>query len=262
MKKKGNKIGWCDITVNPVTGCEGHCPYCYARGVNEKYGFIKNFSKPEFFPKRMKDFRTKEPLIIFIDSMSDVACWEQDWFMKVASEMYDNNHNIYLALTKNYGQYLNRIHWAKDNTGPTGRHVIENTFLGEDSDVWVGVTVTRTTDNPIMSSCYAYDFISFEPLLEEIEFDISLFYGKWWIIGSQTDKGKPVNMPKIEWVRSICEEAEKRDIPVFMKDSIKELMGDEFVRMFPAEFVEKKSGAVDFSDVINRNLNKQSMKGS
>ena len=32
------KIDWCDSTWNPVTGCEHRCPYCYAKGIAERFG--------------------------------------------------------------------------------------------------------------------------------------------------------------------------------------------------------------------------------
>ncbi len=43
----------------------------------------------------------------------------------------------------------------------------------------------------------------------------------WVILGAQT---KPTVMPKIEWVQEIVEAADKAGIPVFLKDSLKQLM--------------------------------------
>ena len=34
---KKTKIDWCDSTWNPVTGCLHGCPYCYARGIAERF---------------------------------------------------------------------------------------------------------------------------------------------------------------------------------------------------------------------------------
>lgn len=31
------KIEWCDSTWNPVTGCYHKCPYCYARGIANRF---------------------------------------------------------------------------------------------------------------------------------------------------------------------------------------------------------------------------------
>ena len=36
MKK--TKIDWADATWNPVTGCLHGCPYCYARGIANRFG--------------------------------------------------------------------------------------------------------------------------------------------------------------------------------------------------------------------------------
>jgi len=32
-----NKIGWCDLTFNPVWGCLNHCEYCYARKIAKRF---------------------------------------------------------------------------------------------------------------------------------------------------------------------------------------------------------------------------------
>ena len=31
------KIDWCESTWNPVTGCYHECPYCYARGIANRF---------------------------------------------------------------------------------------------------------------------------------------------------------------------------------------------------------------------------------
>lgn len=73
-------------------------------------------------------------------------------------------------------------------------------------------------------------FISFEPLLGQLcigfrpswwaeQFkEVSI---KWIIIGAQT---KPYKPPKIEWVQSIAEAADKADIAVFLKNNLHSLL--------------------------------------
>lgn len=42
---KKTKIDWCDSTWNPVTGCLHGCEYCYARGIANRFGFLKDDGK-------------------------------------------------------------------------------------------------------------------------------------------------------------------------------------------------------------------------
>jgi protein gp37 len=79
-------------------------------------------------------------------------------------------------------------------------------------------------------------FISFEPLLEDV-MDMPLIFGggiipqaDWVIIGSQT---KPYNPPKIEWVQAIVEAADEAGVPVFQKDNLKPLLGDNLRQELP-----------------------------
>jgi hypothetical protein len=58
LKKKGNNIGWCDKTANPVWGCPGNCPFeCYARSTNDRFKRIPDFSKPHFSRSKPRKLR-------------------------------------------------------------------------------------------------------------------------------------------------------------------------------------------------------------
>ena len=45
------KIDWCDCTINPVVGCPNGCKYCYAERMNRRFGWVKNWRVPQFFPE-------------------------------------------------------------------------------------------------------------------------------------------------------------------------------------------------------------------
>ena len=34
---RNTKIEWCDMTWNPISGCYGDCPYCYARQMANRF---------------------------------------------------------------------------------------------------------------------------------------------------------------------------------------------------------------------------------
>ncbi len=42
------KIEWTDYTWNPVVGCKNGCWYCYAKRMNDRFGWIEDWNKPQF----------------------------------------------------------------------------------------------------------------------------------------------------------------------------------------------------------------------
>ena len=227
MKKKGNRIGWCDITVNPVTGCPNGCEYCYARSMNNRYRWVEDFSKPEFFPHRLKDFRTKEPLIIFIDSMSDIGHWKDDWFYSTYAAMNEvgNPNNIYLALTKCY----RLIDFLRSEISR-----MDSYRVPEKKRFFIGATVTNNAQAEAVIAAGGADFISFEPLLERIKPELlERLQCKWWIVGDLTKNGKPQGVTQYDWVCDMEYQSDKYKIPLFVKDSLIKLYDKSFYRAFP-----------------------------
>jgi DNA repair photolyase len=61
MKTKGNPIGWCDITVNPVTGCPNGCVWngkMFRRAFNRN---IPVFMKDSLSGMMGADFKQEFP---------------------------------------------------------------------------------------------------------------------------------------------------------------------------------------------------------
>lgn len=244
------KIDWCDSSWNPVTGCFHGCEYCYARGIanrftgggenwtddtfivlNEKvygeeqekaipypYGFI-----PTFHRYRLNDYIDKKGRNIFVCSMSDLF---GNWVpLECQREVFaacrkGPQHN-YLFLTKNPGMYA-----ILDGQGE----------LPTDSNMWFGTSVTHP-DAP-----FPYNgkkkhnlFLSIEPLLADFGAGNgeSLKDIGWVIIGAETGHRKGKVVPKKSWVDNIVEQCKALNIPVFMKESLRALYGDELLREFP-----------------------------
>lgn len=209
------KIDWCDCTVNPVIGCKNGCSYCYARKINDRFHFIENWAEPKFFPERLKQLDSKKPKSIFMDSMSDISWWETEWGQKTYEAMSKNPQHSYIFLTKG-GKY------------PSGFHEIWGLRdLDGNKNIFIGTTITK---NGQYNCSALYDFISIEPILEPIDLSTLQYslYTKQVIIGAETGNRKGKIIPKKEWIEAIVKECDNRNVRVFMKSSLKEIMGKDF----------------------------------
>jgi len=127
-------------------------------------------------------------------------------------------------------------------------------------NVWLGVTAEnqRCADERIpmlLQAPAVIRFVSIEPMLGSVDIiqSISKFFGEgygvesrrewiesalsnfWVIIGAETGNRKDKVTPKKEWIDSIAEQCKSADIPLFMKESLRELMGEDFIQEFPWE---------------------------
>lgn len=225
MKK--TKIEWCDSTLNPVVGCTFGCSYCYAKKLNDRFKFIEDWNRPQFFPERLKQLDSKKPKNIFMNSMSDIADWGYIALNETKKAMQDNPQHNYLFLTKRPIK------------------VSEHFYRYSEENVWFGVSVTKSIELDRVrilknSMGIKKHFISFEPLHSHI----CLSYDDkcdWVIIGAETGNRKGKIIPKKEWIEHIVGFAKFYNIPVFMKDSLVSIMGEKnMLREFPKELKESE----------------------
>ncbi len=204
------KIEYCDYTWNPITGCRGGCPYCYARAMFHR--FKKSF-EPAFHPERLQEvYDLKKPSLIFAGSVTDF--WgrgvKAGWRQKVFNAMADNPQHTFLVLTK-----------CPDRIRLKGK--IPN-------NVWMGVSITRESELKRARDLvqrtgflinWNHRFISFEPLLEDIGFiNISLLTEfHWAIIGAMTGPNKNNCRPRKQWIDNIVSQFRGQGIPVFIKNN-------------------------------------------
>jgi len=166
---------------------------------------------------------------IFVGAMADVfGAWVPDrWLDDIfaACEKYPV-HN-YLFLTKNVERYA-------AYGVPCGSE-----------NMWYGTSITRESEvckwNQLPAGCRT--FVSIEPLLEDIEpekHNTMFRQIDWVIIGAETGRKKEKVVPAIEWIRKIVKEADQAGIPVFMKDSLIQVVGvDNMRREYPKELLKK-----------------------
>ena len=219
MKK--TKIDWCDCTINPVVGCKNGCKYCYADRLNDRFHFIKDWCEPEFFPERLEQLKSKKPKSIFMDSMSDFGWWKREWCTEIYNAIAKNLQHNYIFLTKGYDNYPQTcvgemFFWRKHQKSVTGK---QNIFLGKTVD-----------KNERFSIFEQYDFLSIEPILEPIDLKgiEHNLYIKQVIIGAETGNRKGKVIPKKEWIDDIVKACDKANVRVFMKESLRKIMGADF----------------------------------
>ena len=252
------KIDWADMTWNPVTGCLHGCKYCYARKIANRFGgkylpygdnlnvIEKPFDgekgidpypfkfEPTFHKYRLDEpQKTKKPQNIFVCSMADLfGEWVPDeWIKQVFEACEKAPQHRYLFLTKNPKRY---------------RELRLNNMLPLNKNMWYGFTMSNSADTlKWYSMPYEKDtknqFVSIEPIVCDIYNDFIKTVSKdskmanWIIVGAETGNRKGKVIPKREWIENIVEDCRNRKVPVFMKESLKELMGDDFVQEFPWE---------------------------
>lgn len=256
------KIEWCDSTWNPVTGCLHGCEYCYARKIAERFkgsgdlreegsGFwldkdnfevssgiyetkyaLTTGEKPKpfepysgkitpypfgfspTFHRYRLDIPKKwsEPRTIFACSMADLfGEWVPDkWIEAVFEACEKAPQHRYLFLTKNPFRY-EQLH--------------QKGILRKSDNMWYGYSATRSKYDYWFDSQYNC-FVSIEPILE----NVSIVDTNWVIIGAETGNRKDKIVPQKAWIDNIVNNCDNNGIPVFMKDSLIPIVGEENMR--------------------------------
>lgn len=205
---KTTKIDWCDSTINAIVGCTNGCEYCYARKLNNRFHFIKNWEEMEFFPQKLDQLKCKNPKTIFMDSMSDFGLWKKEHLHEVLMAIDKYPQHAYIFLTKTNKDIKNKFNENERQNIFTGRSITKGIFPSVEMN---------------------YDFLSIEPLHQPVGLQFNLLPRlKQVIIGAETGNRKGKIIPKKEWVESIVKQCDKHNVKVFMKESLRELMGDDF----------------------------------
>lgn len=233
MTKVKTKIDWCDYTINCFWGCRKGCSYCVSRGMAKRFskriGVARNYSQEiidnmvKFNPVYLHDqleniYKIKKPSRIFMSMMGEPFSNEFDQFIpEVMNVIKDNPQHTIIMLTK---RPENLPKWSPfpDNC-------------------WIGVSAT---DDNMYAMGYFYlanfveakiKFLSVEPLLSSISIghiSSSMKHINWIVIGQQTPVRKKT-MPEVRLIKDIVQEADRVDIPVFLKNNLEELLyGERF----------------------------------
>jgi len=217
-----NKIGWCSETWNPVVGCRRNCLYCYARAMNERFGFIKNWDIPEWRETGFNKKFPQKPQKIFIGSMSEIRFWKRDWLSKVFKKIKGYPLHTFQFLTK-YPHIYHRLEFpAKSWLGFT---------ITTNKDLANGILHIKKLKDFSLTGKYLY-FVSIEPILEKID-PLDLIFIDWVILGAETgDYRKGKIIPKRDWIKSLVDYCRDNDIPVYLKNSLRGIYPEE-IKEFP-----------------------------
>lgn len=246
-------IEWSDYSWNPITGCKHGCEYCYAERMAKRFtgdvrsnmlsekckiesdiyvidepfkneeGTIINYPfgfKPTYHKYRLNwPEKVKCGANIFTGSMADIfGEWIPDYMI---AEIFEHckkfeQHN-YLFLTKNPRRYI---------------ELAEKGILPNDKNMWYGTTVT-TPEMQYFYSDKHNTFLSIEPILQKFDTD-KIINADWVIIGAETGNRKNKVIPQKQWIDDIVDCCRKSHIPVFMKDSLILIVGEEnMLREYP-----------------------------
>ncbi len=181
------KIDWpnLDYTWNPVVGCRRNCSYCYAKRMNTRFKWIPEWTKPQFFPERLREpLNVRKQSTIFVGSISDICYWENLWIRKVINECISCFGHTFMFLTKDPTIYCDIYFPSNCMLGGTITQ-FKNVF---DAEIIAKLCELKNKT-----------FLSIEPLLGivgEIPKDIDLV-----IVGAMTGVG--AIKPKKEWIDSI-----------------------------------------------------------
>ena len=269
------KIDWCDASWNPVTGCLHGCQYCYAKRIAERFGLkyapklgdpgmegackydteelgqdtMLELEKPyvdrdgvkspypmAFLPTfhryRLDEPKHwKKPRNIFVCSMADLfGNWvPNEWIIQVLDACRQAPQHRYLFLTKNPKRY----------------DLLEDIGIitPRDTNFWLGSTTTVITKDLLHYSTEQHTFQSCEPMLApwpkartpNPESAVNGWLPEWVIFGAETGNRKDKVVPEKAWVDNAVAMCRNMKAKVFMKESLRGIMGADFVQEFPWE---------------------------
>ena len=166
-----NKIGWCDQTWNPITGCSpvsAGCQNCYAKKMacrqKGRNGYdADNPFKITFHENRMEQpSKWRNPRKIFVCSMGDLFHEDVplEHIFAVWSVMLEHERHTFMILTKRPARMADVIKQYPECS------LAEN--------IWVGVTAEnqQTLDRRVRILTHipaTVRFVSIEPQLENVE---------------------------------------------------------------------------------------------
>jgi len=209
---KRTTIEWTRATWNPVTGCtkiSAGCKHCYAERFAKRLQRMGSTRYQNGFRLTLHEDlidapkRWKKPLLIFVNSMSDLFHERvpDEFIERVFRTMNECEHHVFQVLTKRSGrlrEFAPRVKWTPN--------------------IWMGVSVEnekvlfRVADLQAVPA--QVRFLSCEPLLGPLP-NLPLEGIHWVIVGGESGpKARPM---QVEWVREIRDQCARAGVAFFFK---------------------------------------------
>ena len=208
--------------MNLVIGCTIGCSYCYARNNVRRFHMTEDFSRPEYFPGKLRLMSRKRPQNLLLTGMSDFSDWNPEWREEVFARIAQNPQHQYIFLTKRPEKIQ---------------------FSTELDNVWFGVTVTSAKEKGRIQAMREHIRakhyqVSFEPMFDDIG-EVDFTGIEWIVVGTETGRRKGKSESKQEWVWNLTNQAHSRGIPVFMKEDLLPVMGEaQMIQELPQVFYD------------------------
>ena len=217
-------------------------PYVDRDGVKSPYpmAFLPTFHKYRLgIPQSWK-----QPKTIFVCSMADLfGEWVPEEWIKAVFDACDKApQHRYLFLTKNPKRYtrMANAHLVKEwNEEHPEEPMDTNDFEGITplpvrDNWWFGSTIDSTKATRFHGDFTWNTFTSIEPITEFLDMGLGSFGSdKWTIIGAETGNRKGKIIPERRWIDNVVKAAGITRMKVFMKESLREMMGADFRQEFP-----------------------------
>ena len=206
--------------MNLVIGCTVGCPYCYARNNVRRFHIIEDFNNPEYFPQKMRLMEKQRPQNFLLTGMSDLSGWKEEWREEVFAKIKENPQHQFLFLSKRPDLL---------------------SFSTDLDNAWFGVTVTRKSElwriDALRENIKAKHYhVTFEPLFDDPgQADLNGI--DWIVIGTMTGAAGRKVRTEPAWAYSLTEQAHALNIPVFWKEDLIPVMGEEnMIQELPEEY--------------------------
>lgn len=257
--------GKCHVLDEPEIECDVIDPPSGYRGKVKPYPYSFD---PTFHRYKLGEpQRWKKPRNIFVCSMADLFgdLVPDEWIAEVFKACEAAPQHRYLFLTKNPARFGSINGW---NHRYNNEYAKDNMWFG--TTITRQHELNRMLKLPYGN---AHTFLSVEPILERIDIDhylpasdarwrcsycghyaityanhcgscsrIGGYSGSfrkqpvnWIILGAESGNRKDKVVPRREWIDNIVQICDEHDIPVFMKESLRGLMGSEFRQELPWE---------------------------
>lgn len=216
------KIEWTDYSWNPIKGiCPVGCWYCYGRAIYKRFKLDPkirwNLTENKEIDRLMR-INPPKGSKIFVCSTFELFHPKvaKSWRKTIFEIIKTNPQYTFQILTK----------------------MPENIDRPMPDNVWLGVSITGNFTRDFRRACTfglekrkaKIQFVSYEPLFEEPVLGIPNV--DWVIIGRLTGHGHKHD-PKREWIESIIKTYVLKNIPIFLKDNLKDIWGEPLIQEFP-----------------------------